>query len=212
MRAATTLVPVDEAQVESIVARPRRVGCRVADRRADQLVRQRRARAADRRNRRARLSGLPGDALLRRAPRVPRVRARTDGVHELVRAAEGATYVEQLQSALRRDRRHGGGQHPPLGRGPDDDGARPRATRSTACSRARPGGVAGALCTSARRPASTTSSPSTWAAPRRTSPSARTASRRSAARRRSAISGSRCRRSTCTRSARAAARSRTCRS
>ncbi len=54
------------------------------------------------------------------------------------------------------------------------------------------GGVAGALFVAARR-ASTTSSPSTWAARRPTSRSARTASRRSAARPRSATSGSRCR-------------------
>src|SRR5205807_667145 len=64
-----------------------------------------------------------------------------------------------------------------------------------------------ALSSSRAEPASTTSSPSTWVAPRRTSPSARTASRRLVARRRSASSGSKCRRSTCTRSAPAAARS-----
>src|SRR3981081_2017370 len=74
------------------------------------------------------------------------------------------------------------------------------------------GGVAGALFiarragfddiltfdmggTSAR---AATSPTATWAAPRRTSPSARTASRRSVARRRSASSGSKCRRSMCT--------------
>ena len=60
------------------------------------------------------------------------------------------------------------------------------------------------------RPASTTSSRSTWAGRRPTSRSARTASRRSGARRRSRTSASGSRRSTSTRSARAAARSPTC--
>ncbi len=69
--------------------RPRRVGRRDADRRADQLLRQPGARAADRRDRRAPLPRLPGHALVGGAARVPRVRARADGVHELLRPAEG---------------------------------------------------------------------------------------------------------------------------
>ncbi len=108
--------------------RPRRVGRRVADRRADQLVRERRARAADRRDRRAALPGLPGHALLGRAARVPRVRARADRVHELVRPAEGGGLRQPPPGAADRDRREGRGQHPPLRRRADDDargGAQP---------------------------------------------------------------------------------------
>ena len=68
-RAARRVVPVDEAAGRGDRPRPRRVGCRVAHGRLDQLVRQRRARAADRRDRRAALPGLPGDALARTCSR-----------------------------------------------------------------------------------------------------------------------------------------------
>ncbi len=85
-----------------------------------------------------------------------------------------ATYVEQLQRQLAGDRRHGRGEHPPLGRGPDDDARRRRATRSTGSSPGPPAASPG-RCTSPARPASTTSSRSTWAARPPTSRSARTA-------------------------------------
>ena len=173
--------PVDEKQVEGDRPRPRRVGRRVADRRADQLVRERRARAGDRRDRRAALPGLPGDALVRGAARVPRVRARADRVHELVRAAEGRRLRRPAPGAAERDRRAGRRQHPPLGRRADDDargGAQPDLRRAL-------GPVGRRRRRALRRPegrATTTSSPSTWAGRPPTSRSARTASRRSAAR------------------------------
>ena len=85
--------------------RPRRVGRRDADGRAHQLVRERRARAADRRDRRAALPGLPGHALLGGAARVPRVRAHADGLHELVRAAEGGRLRQPPPGAADGDRR-----------------------------------------------------------------------------------------------------------
>ena len=115
-----------------------------------------RARGADRRDRRAALPGLPGHALVARAARVPRVRAHADGVHELVRAAEGRRATSShLQSELPGDRREGRRQHPPLRRRPDDDDARRRATRSTASSPGPSGGVAGALYVAAQGRAST---------------------------------------------------------
>ncbi len=101
--------------------RPRRVGRRVAHRRPDQLVRQPRPRGADRRDRRAPLPGLPGDALRARPAGVPRVRADADGVHELLRPAEGRHVHRRAAEAAEGDRRHRRRQHPSLGRRPDDD-------------------------------------------------------------------------------------------
>ena len=112
---------------------PRRVGRRDADRGADQLVRERRARAGDRRDRRAALPGLPRDALVGGAAGVPRVRARADRLHELVRAAEGGRLRQPAPGTAERDRRAGGREHPPLGRGADDDargGAQPDLRRA----------------------------------------------------------------------------------
>ena len=101
--------------------RPRRVGRRVAHRRARQLLRVGAARRGDRRDRRAPLSGLPGDALVGGAARVPRVRANADGVHELVRAADGRDLRRAAPEPAPEDRRPRRGEHPPLGRRPDDD-------------------------------------------------------------------------------------------
>ena len=162
-------------------ARSRRVGRRVADRRADQLVRQPGARGADRGDRRAPLPGLPGHALVGRAARVPRVRADADRVHELVRAAEGRELRQRPAGAARRRRRQGRREHPALGRRPDDD-AGGRAEPDLRRSSPGPPAASPARCSSRARRASTTSSPSTWAARRPTSRCARTASRRSAAR------------------------------
>ena len=83
------VVPVDEAQVEEIVRDLVDSGIESLTVALDQLVREPGARGADRRDRRAPLSRLPGDALRARAAGVPRVRAGADGVHELVRPAEG---------------------------------------------------------------------------------------------------------------------------
>ena len=116
-----TIVPVDEAQVERIVRDLDRDRRRVAHDRSDQLLRQPRARGADRRRRRAALPRLPGHALRARAARVPRVRADADGVHELVRQTQGRDLHHRSAARARRDRRHRRGQHPPLGRRPDDD-------------------------------------------------------------------------------------------
>ena len=123
--------------------RPRRVGRRVAHRRPDQLVRQPGPRGADRGDRRAPLPGLPGDALRARPAGVPRVRADADGVHELLRPAQGRDVHRRAAEALK-DRRHRRREHPPLGRRPDDDdggGAEPDLRDPLRPS----GGVAGAL-------------------------------------------------------------------
>ncbi len=100
---------------------PRRVGCRVADRRARQLLRLVAARGGDRCDRRAPVPGLPGHALLARPARVPRVRADADGVHELVREAARGDLHGAAAALAQGDRRCGGGEHPALGRRPDDD-------------------------------------------------------------------------------------------
>ena len=153
--------------------------------------------------------GFPVTLIAARPARVPRVRAGADRVHELLRAAEGRRLRRPAPDRAAAIGATGGRQHPPLGRGPDDDargGPQPDLHRSLRPVRRR---RRRALRRRAR-PASTTSSPSTWAARRPTSRSARTGSRRSGARPRSRTSGSASRRSTSTRSARAAARSRTC--
>ena len=100
--------------------RPHRDRRRVAHDRADQLLRQSRARGADRSRRGAALPRLPGHALRARAARVPRVRADADGVHELVRQTQGRDVHHRSAARARRDRRHRRGQHPPLGRRADD--------------------------------------------------------------------------------------------
>ena len=157
----------------AIVARPRRLRRRVAHGLAHQLLRRRPPRAGDRRHRRGAAPRLPGDALLRRAARVPRVRADADGVHELLRAPARSpptsTACETRCATLGVRAR---AQHPALRRRPDDPargGAQPglrRALRAVAAaSRAR--------CTSPPAPATRTSSPSTWAARRPTSRCAR---------------------------------------
>ena len=101
--------------------RSRRVGHRVADDRAHQLLREPRPRGADRRRRRAPLPGLPGDAQRPGPARVPGVRAGADGLHELLRAAEGRRLREPPPVRAPVDRRQGGREHPPLRRGADDD-------------------------------------------------------------------------------------------
>ena len=115
------VVPVDEAQVEEIVRDLVGSGIESLTVALDQLVRQPGARGADRRDRRAPLSGLPGHAERARAAGVPRVRAGADGVHELVRPAEGRRLRRPPPVRAAVDRREGGRQHPPLGRGADDD-------------------------------------------------------------------------------------------
>ena len=71
--------------------RPGRVGRRDPDGRPDQFVRERRARAPDRGDRRAAVPRLPDHALVRGAAGVPGVRARADRLHELLRSPEGRT-------------------------------------------------------------------------------------------------------------------------
>ena len=84
-------------------------------------------------DRRAPLPGLPGHAQRARPARVPRVRAGADGLHELVRAAEGRRLRRPAPDRAAVDRREGGRQHPPLRRGADDDprgGAEPDLRRA----------------------------------------------------------------------------------
>ena len=102
-------------------ARPGRLGDRVADRRARQLLRQRGARGAGGRDRRAALPGLPGDAERAGPAGDPRVRAGGDRVHELVRPAEGRELRRSPPVRAAGDRREGGREHPSLRRRPDDD-------------------------------------------------------------------------------------------
>ena len=103
-------------------ARPRRVGRRDADRRADQLVRERR-----------RTSEQIGEIVERLYPGFPVTlssevlpefreyeRALTACMNSYVRP-KVADYVDRLQEQLRRHRRDGRGQHPALGRRADDD-------------------------------------------------------------------------------------------
>ena len=116
-----TITPVDDRPGRGNRPRSRRFGRRDADDRADQLLRERGARAADRRDRRAPVPGFPGHAVVRGAARVPGVRARADGVHELVRAAEGGGVRQPPPGAVDRDRRQGRREHPPLRRRTDDD-------------------------------------------------------------------------------------------
>ena len=79
-----------------------------------------------------------------RAAGVPRVRADADGVHELVRPAEGRELHQRPPVAAEQRRGQGGGEHPALGCGPDDD---PEAARNPiyAILSGPSGGVAGAL-------------------------------------------------------------------
>ncbi len=179
------------------------------DRRARQLVRQPGARGADRCDRGAPLSRLPGDVERARAAGVPRVRAGADRVHELVRPAKVADYVGRLQSELQS-----------AGATADVNILRSDAGLMTARGGPQPdlrgalrpvGWVAGALFV-ARKAGFDDILSSTWEARPLTSRFVRTASRRSGARRRSRTSGSASRPSTSTRSARAAARSHTSRS
>ena len=169
------VTPVDKAAGRGHRPRARRLGCRVADGRADQLVRQPGARGADRRDRRTALPGLPGHALGPRAAGVPRVRARADGVHELLCAAEGPNYVEHLQCAL-----EAVGAKAEVNILRSDAGlmtTREAARNPIYASSPGPPAASPAPSSSRARQASTTSSPSTWAAPRPTSRCVRTESR-----------------------------------
>ena len=65
--------------------------------------------------------GFPVTLSLACAAGVPGVRADADRVHELVRAAEGGELRRAPPVGAEIRRRHGGRQHPPLGRGADDD-------------------------------------------------------------------------------------------
>ena len=95
---------------------------RVAHDQPHQLVRQRRARAADRRPGRGAAPRLPGHDLERRPAGVPRVRADSDRLHELLRApAGGAVRGPPAVLAVghgRQDR----GRHPAQRRRRDDAG------------------------------------------------------------------------------------------
>ena len=197
-------------QVEEIVRDLVESGVETLTVALDQLVRERRARAS----RSARSSSASTRASRSRSPRevLPEFReyerALTACMNSYVRP-KVADYVNRLQEQLTG-----------IGAKADVNILRSDAGLMTTREAARNpiyGVLSGpvraaspARCSSRARRATTTSSRSTWAGRRPTSRSARTASRRSAARRRSATSGSRCRPSTCTRSARAAARSRTC--
>ena len=110
------IVPVDEQQVESIV---RDLVDSGVESLTIALINSYVNGAHERQigeHRRAPLPGLPGDALGRGAARVPRVRARAHGVHELVRAPEGRRLRPAPAGAAERHRRQGRGEHPPLRR------------------------------------------------------------------------------------------------
>ena len=169
-RAARRSSPVDREQVEAIIERPRRLRRRVADRRPRSTPTSTARHEQEIADLVEELHpGFPVTISLRRAARVPRVRAHADGLHELLRAAAGrdvrATGCRARCSDLGVESR---GQHPALRRGPDDAGrgrAQPGLRRALA---ARPA-ASPARSTSPRARASRTSSRSTWAARRPTS-------------------------------------------
>ena len=116
-----TVVPVDEAQVEEIVRDLVESGVESLTVGLVNSYVSGAHEQTDRGDRRAAVPGLPGDALLRGAAGVPRVRAHAHGLHELLRAAQGGDLRRAAAASARADRRPSRGQHPALGRRADDD-------------------------------------------------------------------------------------------
>ena len=97
-----TVVPVDEQQVEGIVRDLVESGVESLTVGAHQLLRQPAHEEEIGAIVERLYPGFPVTLSLGRAAGVPRVRADADGLHELVRPAEGGDYVEQLQAQLKR--------------------------------------------------------------------------------------------------------------
>ena len=116
----------------------------IADRLADQLVRQPRTRARDQGDH-PRSIRLPGHDLLRRPSGVPRVRADVHGVHELLRAPEGRGLRVGLQSAREEIGVDGRSEPAALGRGADDGKGEAVRNPIYGILSGPSGGVAGAL-------------------------------------------------------------------
>ena len=140
-------------------------------------VRQPGPRAPSRRADRGALPGRRGLALVRRHPRVPRVRARQHDRRERLRDADRPAVRRPTGRPNRRDGRAGRAPHHAEQRRPDDGPRGRRAERPDDARRARPPAFS-ARSRWPRRPASRTSCRSTWAARRSTSASPTTGSLR----------------------------------
>ena len=136
--------PLDEDDVRAKLRSLRDGGHRGAGRLADQLLRQRRARAADRANRRRGAPGVPRLAVQRGAARAARVRAHDDHGGQQLRPSAGSAVPGQPGKQARRRGVSARPVHPAQRRRPVDRGRQERRTPVTHAASGPAGGVAGA--------------------------------------------------------------------
>ena len=129
---------LDEADVRAQLAKLEGPGHPGARGQPDQLLRRRRAREADRRDRRRGAARRPGVAVLRRAAGDARVRAHADHGRQRLRPAAGEEVHADPGRPARRGRRRRGAGHPAQRRRPAGGDRRHRRPGHACCCPARP--------------------------------------------------------------------------